>query len=143
MCWPNMKYSISCPARFFCLMTLSSAPAFLFAGAGAVNDPILYKQGFLQVVSPDGATLEQCKLAAKKVSAAWKFDLNLMKWAHPEVMERPFILRLVSDERMKREHAGVRAADGRHGGKIHDVFENFAVAALRPFDAGKALAPCG
>jgi len=103
----NMKYSISCPARFFCLMTLSSAPAFLFAGAGAVNDPILYKQGFLQVVSPDGATLEQCKLAAKKVSAAWKFDLNLMKWAHPEVMERPFILRLVSDERMKQQYGRV------------------------------------
>ena len=115
-----MKTTSSCLARLLCLMALSAAPAFLSAGAGTANDRVVYKQGFLQVVSPDGATLEQAKAAAKKVNAAWKFDLNLMKWAHPEVMGRPFTLRLVSDERMKQEDgAGTRATTSGGGNRIN------------------------
>jgi hypothetical protein len=34
--------------------------------------------------------MAQCKLAVKKVAAAWKFDLGVMHWAHPEGMDGPF-----------------------------------------------------
>jgi hypothetical protein len=93
--------------------------ALLCAGAGLSDDPLICKHGFLRVVSPDGATMEQCKLAVKKVVAAWKFDLSVMQWGHPEVMEVPFTLRLISDERMKREHGeGMRAFTVTGGGRI-------------------------
>lgn len=85
----------------------------------AGNDPLICKQGFLRVVSPDGATMEQCRLAVRKVAAAWKFDLSVMQWGHPEVMDAPFTLRLISDQRMKEEHGeGTRAFTASGGGRI-------------------------
>ena len=42
--------------------------------------------------------------------AAWKFDLGVMQWEHPEKMEKPLSVRVISDDRMKRDHgAGTRA----------------------------------
>lgn len=97
------------PARFSCLIALLAVSLLIAAKSETTEDRILYTDGFLQVVSPDGASVEQGREAAKKVMAAWKFDLNLMHWTHPAEMERPFTLRLISDDHMKREFPGARA----------------------------------
>lgn len=64
----------------------------------------------MQVVSPDPVSLDQCKLAAKKAMDAWKFDLDVMHWSHPEEMQGVMRLRLLADSRVA---SGTRAyADG-------------------------------
>ncbi|HLJ47246.1 MAG TPA: hypothetical protein VKU01_14615 [Bryobacteraceae bacterium] len=91
------------------LIALSALPLLIAATVEPNTDRVLFRQGFLEVVSPDGASAEQCRLAAKKAIAAWRFDMNLMKWGHPGEMERSLTLRLISDDRMRREHPGGRA----------------------------------
>ncbi len=88
------------------LIALSAVSLF---AADFNSDRVLYREGFLVVVSPDGASIEQCRLAARKTLAAWKFDLNLMRWGRPGEMDRTLTLRLISDDRMRREHPGGRA----------------------------------
>jgi hypothetical protein len=92
--------------RLTALLALSLLPAAL---AGVTNDRVLYQDDVLQVVSPDGASVEQARAAAREATAAWTFDLNLMRWADPAAMQRPFTLRLVSDDRLARERPGSRA----------------------------------
>jgi len=105
-------------ARFLSFIMLFALPMSIVAKSKGTNEPLLYREGFLQVVSPDGATAEQAREAAKQVLAAWKFDLNVMQWGHPAEMQRPLTLRLISHDRMKREHNGARASASRSGNKI-------------------------
>lgn len=94
-------------------------PIPLLRAGGQSADRLICKQGFLRVVSPDGATMEQCKLAVQKAAAAWKFDMEVMRWAHPEGMDAPFTLRLISPDRMKEEHCeGTRAFTAAGGVRI-------------------------
>lgn len=106
-------------ARFLSVFMLLALPLLIGAKSPTTKDQILYREGFLQVVSPDGATVEQARAMAKKVLAAWKFDLNVMHWTHPAEMERPLTLLLISHDRMKREHAGARATAARSGDKFN------------------------
>ena len=106
-------------ARFLPFILLLVVPVLIGAKSRTSNDQILYRESFLQVGSPDGATAEQAKAMAKRVLAAWKFDLEVMHWSHPAEMERPLTLRLLSHERMKREHGGARATAGRSGDKFN------------------------
>ena len=105
-------------ARFFSFLVLLSLPMLIVAKSKETDEPILYREGFLQVVSPDGATAQEAIETAKKVLAAWKFDLNVMQWSHPEEVQRPLTVRLVSHDRMQREHAGARATAARSGDKF-------------------------
>ena len=74
------------------------------------HEPVIYKEGTLRIVSPDNLSAADARAAAKKVMAAWKFDLGVMQWEHPEKMEKPLSVRVISDDRMKRDHgAGTRA----------------------------------
>ena len=73
------------------------------------DERILYQDGFLKVVSPDGVTPSQARAVAAKVKDAWNFDLNLMRWTNPALVQKPLAVCLVSDERMKREHPHSRA----------------------------------
>jgi hypothetical protein len=105
-------------ARLLPFLLLLVVPVFLVAKSEKGNEPILYREGFLQVVSPDGASAQQAREAAKRVLAAWKFDLNVMQWSDPAEMQRPLTLRLMSHDRMKREHGGARATAARSGNKF-------------------------
>lgn len=108
----------------FLTMTMPCAAQVPVAGSissvkyGTAAEPTVYREGFLQVVSPDGATPQQAREAAKQVMAAWKFDLNVMHWSNPAEMERPLKLRLISHDRMKQEHNGARATAGSSGNKF-------------------------
>lgn len=97
---------------------LLALPMFIAAKSKKTDEPILYREGFLQVVSPDGATVQQAREMAAKVLAAWKFDLKVMQWGHPAEMQRPLVLRLISHDRMKSEHGGARATAARSGNKF-------------------------
>jgi len=94
------KWYLTCP------ILLLAAPLFIEAKLPPTDDRLICKESFLDVVSPDDVTVEQCRMAAKKVLAAWKFDLNSMRWRDPAVNKGPMTLRLISDERMNREHRG-------------------------------------
>jgi len=97
------------PARLAWLVVVLAVPLLFGAKAPTTNEPVLYREGFLQVVSPDNGSVEQAKAAAKKVADAWKFDLKVMRWTHPAEMDGPLMLRLISNDRMKSEHGGLRA----------------------------------
>jgi hypothetical protein len=107
-------------ARYLSFITLIllALPLSIVAISEQSDEPILHHDGFLEVVSPDGATREQGRELAKQVRAAWNFDLSVMHWSHPEDMERPLKLRLVSHDRMKREHGGARATASSSGNKF-------------------------
>ena len=107
------------PARLLSFIMLLALPMLIGAKSRATNDQILYRDSFLQVVSPDDASAEQARATAKKVLAAWKFDLNVMHWGHPAGMERPLTLRLISHDRMKREHGGARATAESSGNRFN------------------------
>ena len=94
---------------FACLVVFLAVPLPIAAQAKEADEPVLYTEGFVQVVSPDGETVDRCKEAAGKVLAAWKFDLDLMKWSDPAKLKGPLTLSLISDQRMRRERVGVRA----------------------------------
>ncbi len=70
-------------------------------------DRVLYRLGFVQVVSPDGASADQGGTVARQVLAAWQFDLSVMQWA--SVSETPLTVRLISDARLERERPGSQA----------------------------------
>lgn len=106
-------------ARILLSIVLLALPMLTGAKSRESNDEILYRESFLEVASPDGATKQQAKEMAAKVLAAWKFDLNVMHWSHPEELERPLTLRLLSHERMKREHGGARATASSSGNKFN------------------------
>jgi hypothetical protein len=105
-------------ARFSCLITLFAALLPIVARAATSNDEFICREGFLQVVSPDGVTVEEGRAAAKQVMAAWKFDLSVMHWAHPAGMNRALTLRLISDARMKREAGSARAYAEKNGDRF-------------------------
>lgn len=105
-------------ARFLPFIILLALPMPTRAKSRESNDEILHRESFLEVVSPDGATEQQARELAKKVLAAWKFDLSVMHWSHPEELERPLTLRLLSHDRMKREHAGARATASSSGNRF-------------------------
>src|SRR5581483_1057441 len=46
------------------------------------------------------------KMAAKRAMDAWKFDLDVMRWSHPEQLQGVLTVRLLADSRVP---AGVRA----------------------------------
>jgi hypothetical protein len=100
--------------RFLCLVILLALPLLLGAKAKKSKDPILYQDGFLQVVSPDKVSKATCKEAADMVKEAWKFDLSMMHWSRTKEMNRPLTLRLHSAERMKAK-TGVRASSSFNG----------------------------
>lgn len=117
---PSMPFRSNLPrARFLLSIVLLALPMLTGAESGNTNDQILYRESFLEVASPDGATKQQAKEMAAKVLAAWKFDLSVMHWNYPEELQRPLTLRLLSHERMKREHAGARATASSSGNKFN------------------------
>ena len=78
-------------------------------GQDQTIDRVLYRDGFLQVVSPDRVSEDRARVAAKKAMDAWEFDFNLMHWANPAEIQKPFTLRFVDDARMNQESPGSRA----------------------------------
>lgn len=109
------------PARVFLakllgfLLVLLALPFLLGAEDHAAKEQVLFREGVLEIVSPDSLSIDQCRRVAKMALAAWKFDLNQMRWAHPAEVERPLTLRLVSAERLKKEHPGLRAMASWNG----------------------------
>jgi hypothetical protein len=97
---------------------LLALPLLAVTVAAGADRLYLYREAFIEVGSPDTATLEQCKTTAKKVIAAWNFDAAIMHWANASGMKRPLLVRLLSDERMARDHPGLRAAALKNGDKF-------------------------
>jgi len=116
---PRSRMRFFSSARLTWLIVLLVFPLLIGAKAPTTNEPVVYREGFLQVVSPDKVTVEQAKGAAKKVKDAWKFDLDVMHWTHPAEMERPLTLRLISDDRMNHEHPGGRAFAEWNGNRFN------------------------
>ena len=98
------------PRRISLLMVLLAFPLVVVAGqTPKANEPVLYQDAFVKVISPDKLSVQEAKAAAKKVMAAWEFDLKLMRWSNPKEITRPFTLRVISDERMQQESGSSRA----------------------------------
>jgi len=95
--------------RFSSLFALSVIVPLSPVDAQTSHDPVLCREGFVQVVSPDAVDVAQARAAAKKMLAAWQFDLTVMRWARPTDMEGLVTLRLISDDRMKQESPWARA----------------------------------
>lgn len=81
----------------------------LAIGSAPAADSSLCQDGFLQIVSPDAQSVSvgQCTAVEKQTMAAWKYDAEQMRWADVPGMEKPLTMRLLSLERMKREHPGL------------------------------------
>ena len=99
------------PARALPLIVaLVASPASLPAKDNPA-DRVVCREGFLQIVSPDPVTADQCRRAARLAMAAWRFDEGAMQWRGWANMQAPLKLRLLSDERMEKEQGkGTRAA---------------------------------
>jgi len=94
-------------SRLRCLFVLLVFPALLATTAEAADDHLVCRVGFLQMVSSEPVSVNQCRQVAELAMAAWRFDLRQMKWNRSIDMERPLALRIISVERMTREHPGV------------------------------------
>jgi hypothetical protein len=100
------------------LLVLLALP-FLFGAKG--NTPkkdVLFRDGFIEIVSPDSLSKDQCRRVAKMTWAAWNFDLNQMNWSPSIDMNRPLTLRVLSVERMKKNHPGALGFAKRGGNEI-------------------------
>ncbi len=84
-------------------------PLLLGAKAQSHDGRVLYKEGFVTVVSPDSVNTEQAGTAAKKTMAAWEFDLGLMRWSKPVMIQGPLTVRLLSDAHVRDARPGVNA----------------------------------
>jgi hypothetical protein len=100
----NAVSSLGWPARLVIVLIL---PLLFVARGAAADDHLVCQEGFLQIVSPDNLSMEQCRAVAKQTMAAWRFNLDQMHWTDAADMETPLTLRLISRERMKREHPGL------------------------------------
>jgi hypothetical protein len=95
------------PRRFRYLFVLLALPFLLGAKGDAPKEDVLFRDGFIEIVSPDSLSIDQCRRVAKMTWAAWNFDLNQMNWRPSIDMNRPLTLRLLSIESMKSRHPGV------------------------------------
>jgi hypothetical protein len=100
---------ISSRRGFHFLLVLLALPLLLGAKVKTVSGPVLYSDGIVQVVSQDKLGTAECKEAAKMVNAAWKFDLNVMRWSDSPGLHRPLTLQVNDTGRMKKENPGMRA----------------------------------
>lgn len=102
--------------RRLCVLLLFFALPLLFGAKGKKpEDPVLYKEGFIQVVSPDKVSAAECKDAVKIAMAAWQFDLSVMRWEYTKEMNRPLTLRVFSADRIKKN---VRASASYNGNRF-------------------------
>lgn len=104
---PRHSTMIVSRARAHRLIVLLALTLLFVAKGGTANGQALWREGFLQIVSPDALSMDQCKAVWRQTMAAWKFDLSQMHWTNSTDMETPLTLRLISVDRMKAEHAGV------------------------------------
>ena len=104
--------------RLLCLFIFLALPLLLAAKGKNADGPVLYREGFLKVVSPDKVSMAECRKAAAMVMDAWKFDLGVMQWAPTKELNRPLTLRLTSADRMKKGHPGVRASSSWNGNRV-------------------------
>jgi|GEM_PF-4605031 len=104
---PQHSTLIASRARIHRLIALLALLLLPMGKSEAANEHALCREAFLQIVSPDVLTMDQCKAVGRQTMEAWKFDVNQMHWANSTDMETPLTLRLLSVDRMKVEHAGV------------------------------------
>lgn len=98
---------------------LAVVPLLVAAIDPLTHDPVIYREGSLHIVSPDDLSVPDARAAAKKVKAAWQFDLGVMQWKHPARMEKPLSVRVINVDRMKREHGiGTRASTPPTGARF-------------------------
>ncbi len=84
------------------------------------GERVVCRDGFLEVVSPDAITADQCARAARMAMEAWKFDEGEMRWSGWTDMQRRLTLRLIGDERMDREWPrGTRASAEPSGNRFN------------------------
>jgi len=104
------------PRRCICFLLLFLAiPLLLGAKVKKPKDLVIYREGFLEVVSPDKVSVADCKEAAKMVFEAWKFDLSVMHWAPTKEMNRPLTLQV---RMLGGKHQGVRASADQNGNRF-------------------------
>jgi hypothetical protein len=89
------------------LLVLLALPFFAWGQSQAAKEDVLFREGFLEMVSPDSLSIDQCRRVAEMTMAAWNFDLEQMNWSSSINMNSPLTLRVLSIERMKTEHPGV------------------------------------
>jgi hypothetical protein len=102
--------------RRLCVMLLFFAlPLLLGAKDKEPDGPVICREGFLEVVSPDKVSVAECKDAVKMVMEAWQFDLGVMHWAPTKEMDRPLTLRV---RMLGGKHQGVRASADQNGNRF-------------------------
>jgi len=101
------------PRRSSVLLLIFALPLLLGAKGKKPEAPVIYREGFLEVVSSDNVSVADCKDAVKMLMAAWKFDLSVMNWAPTKEMNRPLTLRV---QEGKKE--GVRASANQNGNRF-------------------------
>ncbi len=92
--------------RFRNLLLLLALSLLVIAKGEAAEDRLVCSKDFLQIVSPDQLSVDQCRQVAKMTMDAWKFDLKQMNWDSSTTMDAPLTMRVLSIERMKAEHKG-------------------------------------
>jgi hypothetical protein len=102
------------------LLVLLALPFLLGAKGNTPKGDVLFRDGFIEIVSPDSLSKDQCRRVAKMTWAAWNFDLNQMNWSPSIDMNRPLTLRVLSVERMKKNHPNVLGF-AKHGGNLFVV----------------------
>jgi hypothetical protein len=100
----NKISSLGWPGRLVIVLIL---PLLFAARGAAADDRPICQDSFLQIVSPDSLSTDQCRAVAEQALAAWKFDLRQMQWTSTPDLEKPLTLQLISRKRMKTEHAGL------------------------------------
>ncbi len=89
------------------ILVLIAVPLLFGAKGRRAKDNVICREGFIKIVSPDPINTDQGRRVAKMAMEAWNFDLEQMRWSSSINMNRPLTLRLLSHDRMKREHPGV------------------------------------
>ena len=95
--------------HFRCLLVLIALPFLVGAKSNEAKEQVVCRESFLEIVSPDPLSVEQCRRVAKMAMAAWNFDLKQMEWSRSINMNNPLTLRVISIESMSTRHRGVLA----------------------------------
>jgi hypothetical protein len=108
-------FTLFCIFTFYFLLPNGGPQAAFAAKGGSTNEPVICRDGFVEVVSPDNVSAAECKKATQLVRVAWNFDLSIMRWADQRALNRSLTLRLFSAERMKNKYRGFRASASNDG----------------------------
>ncbi len=91
---------IAPPIRSTLRYPLLALLTFLVSNTFAATERVVCREGFLEVVSNEPVSGDQCQRVARMALAAWEFDLRQVRWSPSVPLGRTLRLRLLSPESM-------------------------------------------